>query len=125
MQWFPLIQKLRDETPSEEEAKEALIDKIKEGLVLLEEALVKCSKGKAFFGGDDIGYLDISLGSLWSWTLAIEILTKVKLFDEKLTPNLCKWIGRFLSHEAVKDVVLEPPKLIEVYYAYQARGWEF
>ncbi|KAK2990778.1 hypothetical protein RJ640_012679, partial [Escallonia rubra] len=45
-EWFPLVRELR--TVKGEEAR-ALAERIVEGLVLLEETFVKCSKGKAYF----------------------------------------------------------------------------
>ncbi|KAI3812080.1 hypothetical protein L1987_16784 [Smallanthus sonchifolius] len=40
----------------EKERREELKERIIEGFVMLEEAFVKLSKGKAFFGGDDVDY---------------------------------------------------------------------
>ncbi|XVE84936.1 hypothetical protein DITRI_Ditri17bG0051800 [Diplodiscus trichospermus] len=44
-----------------EDSKKATIAQLEEGLLLLEEEFRKLSKGKAFFGGDNIGYLDIGV----------------------------------------------------------------
>ncbi|KAG5521096.1 hypothetical protein RHGRI_033602 [Rhododendron griersonianum] len=49
-----------------EEAKAAALEQVMEAMMLLEDAFVKCGKGKDFFGGDTIGYLDIALGSFLS-----------------------------------------------------------
>ncbi|KAF2282550.1 hypothetical protein GH714_038163 [Hevea brasiliensis] len=57
--WFP---NLRILSTAEGEAKDQVIGTIVEGLDLLEDAFVKISKGKTFFGGDQIGYLDIAFG---------------------------------------------------------------
>lgn len=38
----------------------------------LESAFTECSKGKPFFGGDDVGYLDVMLGGLVAWVHASE-----------------------------------------------------
>lgn len=65
MQWFPLALEFRK--AEGKEAKEAVLEKISEGNKLLEEAYIKISKGKPFFGGDSIDYLDIVLGSLLGW----------------------------------------------------------
>lgn len=59
-QWFPLILEVGEAV--EKDAKKAVLQKIIEGLCLLEEAFVKCSKGKDFFGGESIGYVNIALG---------------------------------------------------------------
>ncbi|CAI9087826.1 OLC1v1022002C1 [Oldenlandia corymbosa var. corymbosa] len=121
--WLPLIKKFREDPPTEEEAKRGYLDKINEGFLLLEEAFVKCSKRKAFFGGDNIGYLDIALGPFWSWLPAVETLTETRLVDDTKTPNLCRWGPRFFSHEAVKDVLLGPDQLVDVVKMFQAKGW--
>ncbi|KAK4429930.1 Glutathione S-transferase U17 [Sesamum alatum] len=116
--WYPLVKVLR-QTEGEEERTE-LIQKVSEGLVLLEEAFVSCSKGKDFFGGDNIGYLDIVLGSCLGWLRVTEIVLKLELLDRTKTPQLVKWADRFSSDDAVKDVLPETEKLLEVYRKFQA-----
>uniref|UniRef100_A0A0E0MA20 glutathione transferase n=1 Tax=Oryza punctata TaxID=4537 RepID=A0A0E0MA20_ORYPU len=41
---------------------------------VLETAMKECSKGKPFFGGDTVGYLDVALGALLSWLHGTEEL---------------------------------------------------
>uniref|UniRef100_A0A2N9ISA8 glutathione transferase n=1 Tax=Fagus sylvatica TaxID=28930 RepID=A0A2N9ISA8_FAGSY len=102
--WFPSIRGIV--VAQGEEAKKVLIDQVTEGLVLLEEVYEKCSKGKAFFGGDGIGFLDIAFG-------VIEKMNELKLLDEAKTPGLSKWAERFCADGAVKGVMPETVKLIE------------
>ncbi|CAK9134322.1 unnamed protein product [Ilex paraguariensis] len=116
--WFPLIKELR--TAQGEEAKASLIEKIVEGLVLLEEVFVKGGKGKAFFGGDSIGFLDLALGSFLGLLKVGEIIAEVKLLTETKTPELLGWAERFSSNDVVKGVILEPEKLIEILKSFQA-----
>ncbi|KAK2990777.1 hypothetical protein RJ640_012678 [Escallonia rubra] len=117
--WFPSLGELR--SAQGEEAKAALIEKVVEGLALLEEAFVECSKGKAYFGGDSIGYLDIAFGSFLGWLKVVEIVADVKLLDEAKIPGLAQWAVRFSSNDAVKDVLPEPEKLIEFVKIIEAR----
>ncbi|KAK3038590.1 hypothetical protein RJ639_027253 [Escallonia herrerae] len=119
MQLFPAVRELR--SAQEEEAKAVLIEKIVEGLALLEAAFVECSKGKAYFGGDSIGYLDIAFGSFLGWVKVVEKMADVKLLDESKIPGLAEWVVRFSSNDAVKDVLPEPEKLIEFFKMFQAR----
>ncbi|KAK3038594.1 hypothetical protein RJ639_027257 [Escallonia herrerae] len=119
MQWFPAVRELR--SAQGEEAKAALIEKIVEGLALLEAAFAECSKGKAYFGGDSIGFLDIAFGSFLGWVKVVEIMADVKLLDEAEIPGLAGWAVRFSSNDAVKDVLPEPEKLIEFFKMFQAR----
>ncbi|XP_058192007.1 glutathione S-transferase U17-like [Rhododendron vialii] len=42
-----------------EDAKAAALVQVMKGIMLSEDAFAKCGKGKDFFGGDTIGYLDI------------------------------------------------------------------
>ncbi|KAL9270618.1 Glutathione S-transferase U18-like protein [Drosera capensis] len=95
-------------TAEGEEARAEAVAKFKEGLVLLEGAFVKCSKGKRFFGGDQIGYVDIALGAFNGWFKVIEKAFNVKLFDEATTPNLLLWVDAFLAHLAINDIM--PPQ---------------
>lgn len=83
-------------TSAQEEEKAALVKGIEEGLGLLEEAFAKCSKGKSYFGGDDIGYVDIVFGSCMGWIRAMEKMSDIKLIAEGKTPGLVEWAHNFL-----------------------------
>ncbi|CAK9144700.1 unnamed protein product [Ilex paraguariensis] len=104
---FPLFIELRT---TGEEGKAMIIEKIVEGLVMLEEVF---GKVKAFFGGDSIGYLDIALGCYLRWLRVLEITVKVKLLTEAKTPKLLGWVERFCANDDVNYVLPEPAKLIE------------
>ncbi|OAY70328.1 Glutathione S-transferase U17, partial [Ananas comosus] len=67
--WFPSSTKIM-KAKTEEEKAEA-VEQSLTGLNLLEEAYEKSSKGKPFFGGDNVGYLDIVFGRL-CWEKTIE-----------------------------------------------------
>lgn len=110
--WFPMLGEFR--TAQGEEAKAAVKERIIEGLVFLEEAFVKCSKGRDYFGGDNIGYLDIALGSLLGWLRARERTQDVKFLDKTKAPELAGWADRFTMNHAVKDVLPKTEKLIEL-----------
>ncbi|CAN1311265.1 Glutathione S-transferase U17 [Linum perenne] len=96
-----------------DEAKTAAVNQLKEGLTFLEEAYGKISKGKAFFGGETIGYLDIAFGSLLGWLKAVQVMIGTKLIAEDSTPGLAKWVEKFSADPAVKVVMPETEKLIE------------
>jgi glutathione S-transferase len=58
-------------------------EKVTETLAVIaqiEEAFAKCSEGKAFFGGDTIGYLDIVLGSCLFWFEAVRRMYGVEIY---------------------------------------------
>ncbi|CAI0386631.1 unnamed protein product [Linum tenue] len=97
-----------------EEAKSAAVSQLKEGMALLEGAYGEMSKGKDFFGGERIGFLDIAFGSMLGWLRAVQVmLGGVKLLDEEETPGLVKWADKFSADPAVKDVLPETEKLLE------------
>ena len=111
MQWFSNFKGINETL--QEELKKAAMNKTLEGLVLLEEAFVKCSKGKPFFGGDQIGYLDIAFGCSLAWLRVIEKFNDIKLLDQAKTPELVKWAERFRQHPAVNGVMPETEELAE------------
>jgi glutathione S-transferase len=116
--WFPSIRELRG--AKDEESKKAAIEKVVEGIMLLEDVFVKSSKGKAFFGGEEIGYLDIVFGCFLGWLKVTEILGNVKLIDEVKTPKLAEWAAMFLLQKATKNVVPDPQELIDLVNKFQA-----
>ncbi|KAH7857858.1 hypothetical protein Vadar_017185 [Vaccinium darrowii] len=110
--WYPSLKDVR--MAQEEEAKVAAIERVVEGLALLEEAFAKCSKGKSFFSGDSIGYLDIAFGCFLGWLRATEKIADLKLLDKAKTPGLVGWAERFCSNDAVKDVMPKTDMLVEI-----------
>ncbi|XVE93784.1 hypothetical protein REPUB_Repub01dG0224700 [Reevesia pubescens] len=109
--WFPALRGVA--FAETEDAKKAVIAQVEEGLVLLEEEFRKVSKGKAFFGGDNIGYLDIAIGCFLVWVEVIKKFSEIKLLTEAKTPCLLQWADSFTSHAAVKDLLPEAEKLAE------------
>ena len=111
MQWFPSIKTIG--IAQGEDARKAAIAEVEKGLALLEEAFGKYSKGKPFFGGDQIGYLDIAFGSFLAWLRVTEKFNGINLLSEAKTPALVNWADRFCSDAAVKDVMPDTEKLAE------------
>lgn len=104
----------------EAEERRELIRRSNEGLILLEEAFVACSKGKAYFGGDSIGYLDIILGSCLPWLKVTEEVVGVELLGRGTAPELSKWADRLSEDEKVKAVFPDTPKLMELHESIMA-----
>ncbi|KAF7142530.1 hypothetical protein RHSIM_Rhsim05G0200400 [Rhododendron simsii] len=82
-------------------------------------------EGKKFFGGDNIGFVDIVavFAALWLGAL-LEVAGVDMLNDEKL-PLLCKWIDEFNKCSVVKDTL--PPRqmcLLAVRKACAIKGKE-
>ncbi|KAI3467422.1 hypothetical protein Pfo_024085 [Paulownia fortunei] len=109
--WFPRARAIL--LSEGEDAKNAAQEEATEGLVLLEDAFTKCSKGQKFFGGEKIGYLDIALGCFLAWLRVIQKVCNVSLIDESKTPNLFKWAQHFSADVAVKDVMPDIDELCE------------
>ncbi|KAF5176107.1 Glutathione s-transferase [Thalictrum thalictroides] len=82
------------------------------GLALLEKAFEKISKGKGFFGGETIGYVDVALGSCLGWIRVAETLSGSNYIDETITPGLNAWADRFSSDDAVKDLIPDTQMLL-------------
>ncbi|KAG5521106.1 hypothetical protein RHGRI_033612 [Rhododendron griersonianum] len=117
---WPTLRGLRN--AEGEEAEAAALEQVMEVIMLLEDAFAKCGKGKDFFGGDTIGYLDIALGGFLGWLRVTEKLTDIKILDESKTPGLFGWAHRFGSNAIVKDVIPETEKLVELIKMLAARA---
>uniref|UniRef100_A0A0E0R1P5 Glutathione S-transferase n=1 Tax=Oryza rufipogon TaxID=4529 RepID=A0A0E0R1P5_ORYRU len=79
----------------------------------LEGALKECSKGKPFFGGDAVGYVDVTLGAVIGFVRVGEALHGMRLFDASRSPLLDAWLDRFAALDAAKAVLPDTGRLAE------------
>ncbi|XP_051133683.1 glutathione transferase GST 23-like [Andrographis paniculata] len=86
-----------------EEQREAAVAEAAGNLKLVEEQL----KGKEFFGGERIGYLDIALGWMGNLVGILDEIAGIQLVTGEAFPELSAWIDRFAGHPAIKE--LWPP----------------
>ncbi|PON67462.1 S-crystallin [Parasponia andersonii] len=109
--WFPAMKGIAMAPTAE--GKKAAVEETLSAAVLLEEAFVALGKGKPFFGGDHIGFVDIAFGSQLGWIKVTELTSGLKLIDPEKTPNLAQWADRFRQDPAVSGVIPDTQKLAE------------
>ncbi|KAJ3690408.1 hypothetical protein LUZ61_019572 [Rhynchospora tenuis] len=107
-----------------EEAKAEKIADTHAALEQLEGSFKKCSAGKAFFGGDSIGYLDVTLGSLLGWIKTAERISGAKLLDEAKVPLLVDWAKRFLALDCAKKTIPTVERIEKYARELQATRWK-
>ncbi|KAK4261215.1 hypothetical protein QN277_004244 [Acacia crassicarpa] len=106
----------------DEEARKAYLEEIEDSLVTMEGELQKyCREGKGYFGGEEIGLVDITFGSLLCWVSVIETMNRRKMIVEEKHPCLVKWADRFAFDPNVKGLIPETEKLIEFAKALQMK----
>ncbi|KXG34122.1 probable glutathione S-transferase [Sorghum bicolor] len=109
----------------EGEAQKTLVEEVKQKLALLEAQL----KGKRFFGGDTIGYIDIAACVLGPWLSMVEEVTGVVVLDEDEYPALRRWSKEYSSYEALKQCIPDRDQLVAFYterkenYKMMAKAW--
>ena len=118
-QWFPSIKSII--IAQEDEERKPYFEQMEEVVARIEDAFGKCSNGEAFFGGDRIGFLDIAFGSFLGWLSVIENVYGRKVLVEAKAPALVKWAERFAADPAVKGLIPETDKLIELAKALQIK----
>ncbi|CAO2181748.1 unnamed protein product [Urochloa humidicola] len=94
----------------EEEQKKAFVKEAKENLALLEAQLKL--KGKRFFAGDTVGFVDIAASGLARWVGVMEEVTGVTLVDAEDLPAFCKWANDYVNDEAVKQCLISRDDLV-------------
>nr|AGC13128.1 tau class glutathione S-transferase [Pinus tabuliformis] len=88
-------------------------------LLLLEEALR--STGKAYFGGDGIGLVDIALGGPLVLIQTVEKVTNIVLIDTEKTPLLSAWADQFCKADKVKKALPDGAELFVLLSARRAK----
>ncbi|XP_027345171.1 glutathione transferase GST 23-like [Abrus precatorius] len=81
-----------------------LLKEASEMLEKIEEEI----KGKKFFGGDNIGYLDVALGWISYWLPVWEEVGSTQIMDPVKCPAIIAWMNNFLNHPVIKDTL--PPR---------------
>ncbi|ESW12449.1 hypothetical protein PHAVU_008G113700 [Phaseolus vulgaris] len=88
-----------DEKEREKNLQEAL-----EGLQFLEDEI----KEKKFFGGEEIGLVDIAGVFIAFWMPIVQEIAGLQLLSSEKFPNLYKWSQELINHSVVKEVL--PPR---------------
>ncbi|KAI5384887.1 glutathione transferase GST 23 [Lathyrus oleraceus] len=81
------------------EGKEKSVKQAREAIEKIEEEI----KGKKFFGGDNISYLDLALGWISYWLPVFEEVGSMQIIEPLKCPAITAWIPNFLSHPVIKD----------------------
>ncbi|KAF7807062.1 glutathione transferase GST 23-like [Senna tora] len=88
--------------------KENGVKSIKEALEKIEEEI----KGKKFFGGQKIGYLDLALGWMSYWLPIFEEVGCMNIMDPSKFSAINSWINNFLNHPLIKGTFPPRDKMI-------------
>ena len=79
------------------------------------EKIEEVIKGKKFFGGESIGYLDIALGWIAHWLPIWEEVASLHIVDPIKFPATTAWVKNFLNHGVIKDNLPERERML-VYF---------
>ncbi|RDX63664.1 putative glutathione S-transferase, partial [Mucuna pruriens] len=100
-------------------------DKQENAVKVAREAMEKIEeeiKGKKFFGGENIGYLDIALGWISYWLPIWEEVGSMQIIDPLKCSATTAWMTNFLSHPVIKDSL--PPRDKTLGYFNRRRCYE-
>ncbi|KAL3839466.1 hypothetical protein ACJIZ3_024057 [Penstemon smallii] len=89
-------------------------EKAKEEAAQLLKFLEEEIKGKKFFGGENIGLVDIAANFIGYWFGIIQQIAGLELLTKEKYPNLCKWVDGYINHSLVKDNLPPKDKMTEV-----------
>lgn len=78
-------------------------------------------KGKQFFGGENIGYLDIAMGWMSYWLPVWEEVGSMKIVNPLQFPATTSWMNKFLDHPVINENL--PPRDKTIIY-FQNRSTE-
>lgn len=95
-------------TAAEGEEKEKAIESALESLAYLEKQI----EGKKFFGGEEIGYLDLALGWIPHWLNTMEEAGGMKLLEVERFPSLHEWGHNFIQIPLIKECLPPREKLV-------------
>ena len=96
------------------EDQEAAVRQVHENLALIEAELRDGAfRGRRFFGGDEVGLLDVVLGCGSYWLAVFEEVTGVRLVDADAFPLFHAWLRDFEAMEEVRETIPAVDRLLE------------
>ena len=102
-----------DACKAQGEEKQKAIESAQESLAFLEKEI----KGKKYFGGESIGYLDLAIGWIPLWIAVMEEVGEMKLLETEKFPFLHKWSQIFMDLPPVKECLPAREALLEYSHA--------
>lgn len=91
------------------EQKDKAAKEARQNLKTLESSL---NSNKPFFGGKNIGFMDIVVAWLGIWAQMVEKIADVKLLDDENTPLLNVWFRDILDVQVIKAYIPPLDKLL-------------
>lgn len=95
--------------PKDEQEKGIAIKKAEESIAIMEE---KGLGEKKFFGGNNIGMVDMAYGCLSHWLEGLEEIVGMKLIEPKKFPLLHSWMQNFKEVPLIKENLPDYEKLL-------------
>ncbi|XP_049411754.1 probable glutathione S-transferase [Solanum stenotomum] len=95
----------------EGEAKAKAIESVQELYAFIEKQI----EGKKFFGGEQIGYLDLVMGWKTLWLSAMEEVGNVKLLDPEKFPSLHQWAENFKEIPIIHESMPQQETLVNYF----------
>ena len=114
MMWLQLGPAVGAVFASTGEDQEAAVRQVHENLALLEVELRDGAfRGRRFFGGDEVGLLDVVLGCGSYWLAVFEDVTGVRLVDADAFPRFNAWLRDFEALDEVRETIPSVDRLLE------------
>jgi len=96
------------------EEQESAVRQVHENLALLEAELRDGAfKRRRFFGGEEVGFLDVVLGCGSYWLAVFEEVTGVQLVDAEAFPLFHAWLRDFEAQDEVRETIPSIDRLLE------------
>ena len=95
------------------EEKQKAVESAQESLAFLEKEI----EGKKYFGGESIGYLDLSIGWIPLWISVMEKVGEMKLLETEKFPFLHKWSQNFMETPLIRECLPSREALLVHFHA--------